>query len=46
MFCVATRTASLLWELSVRNHEHNHGPYEPTTSAKKRKSMHHTPETR
>lgn len=35
MFCVASKTGGGLWELSVRNPEHNHGPYEATPKRKK-----------
>ena len=39
MYCVASRSANTgMWEISVRNAEHNHGPYEPTP--KKKKGMH------
>lgn len=39
MFCVASRNPSGLWELNVRNAEHNHGPYEPESAVKRKRSM-------
>lgn len=35
MFCVASKANGGLWELSIRNSEHNHGPAEPTPKKKK-----------
>lgn len=35
MHCAANKTTSDLWELTVRNGEHNHGPYEPPPKKKK-----------
>lgn len=35
MYCVAVKQQNDLWELNTRNHEHNHGPYEPPQAKKK-----------
>ena len=37
MYCVASKQTAGLWELTIRNGEHNHSPYEQTP--KKRKGM-------
>lgn len=43
MYCVASKSTSDLWELTVRNGEHNHEPYEPPASKSKKKRQFHTP---
>ena len=40
MYCVASKqTGGQLWELTVRNGEHNHPPYEQTPKKKKSKRI-------
>lgn len=39
MYCVASKNAGGLWELSVRHSEHNHEPYEPPVKKKKGRSL-------